>query len=43
MIVSGNADMVKLEEYALAKGDVQALSGRQEYLESIVNDILFGQ
>ncbi|MDD3958916.1 MAG: xylose isomerase [Clostridiaceae bacterium] len=41
-IVSGKANLAQLEAYALAKGDVKANSGRQEYLESLVNDILFG-
>ncbi|MBN1892143.1 MAG: xylose isomerase [Clostridiales bacterium] len=41
-IVSGQTDISKLEEYALTKGDVKANSGRQEYLESVVNDVLFG-
>ena len=42
MILSGKASIAQLEEYALAKGDVVAKSGRQEYLESVINDILFG-
>lgn len=41
-IVSGKASMAQLEQYALEKGDVVAKSGRQEYLESIINDVLFG-
>jgi len=41
-IVSGKANMAQLEQYALEKGDVVAKSGRQEYLESIINDVLFG-
>jgi len=41
-IVSGKSNLAQLEAYALAKGDVKANSGRQEYLESLVNDILFG-
>ena len=42
-IVSGKATMADLEKYALAMGDVKTnTSGRQEYLENIVNSILFG-
>ena len=42
-IISGNADFKKLEEYALQKGEVTSSlsSGRQELLESIVNNIIF--
>lgn len=42
MVVAGKADLKQLETYALEKGDVIAHSGRQEYLESILNDVLFG-
>ena len=41
-IVSGKATIRDLEKYALEKGDVTAESGRQEYLESILNTVLFG-
>ena len=41
-IVSGEVTMADLEKYALEKGEVKAQSGRQERLESILNDILFG-
>jgi len=41
-ILSGNASMKDLEAYALAKGNVASESGRQEYLEAIFNDVLFG-
>ena len=41
-IVDGRATMEQLEKYALEKGDVAAESGRQEYLEALVNSILFG-
>lgn len=43
-IVSGRATMEQLEQYALAKGDVldSVHSGRQEYLETVLNSILFG-
>lgn len=42
-IISGKADFKKLEEYALQKGEVTSSlsSGRQELLESIVNNIIF--
>lgn len=43
-IADGQATMEELEEYALSMGDVGTnTSGRQEYLESIVNDVLFGR
>lgn len=43
-IVSGKATMADLEKYALKKGDVIGVleSGRQEYLENIMNAIMFG-
>ncbi len=42
-IVNGNTSLEALSAYALALGSVEChTSGRQEYLESIVNDILFG-
>lgn len=43
-IIAGKADMNGLEKYALAKGDVRASvsSGRQEYLENVLNAVLFG-
>ncbi len=41
-IISGSCTLEKLSAYALAKGNVTCKdSGRQEYLESVVNDILF--
>ncbi len=41
-IVNGNATLEKLSEYALANKNLNTkVSGRQEYLESIVNDIIF--
>ena len=42
-IISGKATMADLEAYALSKGDVTASlkSGRQELLESILNNIMF--
>ena len=41
-IVSGKATMADLEKHALAQGEVPALvSGRQEYLENILNSLMF--
>ncbi len=42
-IVAGKADFRSLEKYALEKGEVvdSITSGRQELLESIVNNVLF--
>ncbi|HAG13083.1 MAG TPA: xylose isomerase [Ruminococcus sp.] len=42
-IIAGKADLRSLSEYALAKGEVMdsLTSGRQEMLESIVNNVLF--
>lgn len=43
-IVDGSAGMKELEEYALSMGDVTTnQSGRQEYLEQVLNEILFGR
>ncbi len=41
-IISGKADFKKIEEYALSKGEVTASlsSGRQELLESILNNVI---
>ncbi|HZK39655.1 MAG TPA: xylose isomerase [Clostridia bacterium] len=43
-IVSGKATMADLEQYALKKGDVidTLESGKQEYLENILNALMFG-
>lgn len=42
-IVAGEATMQELEQYALEKGDVATNeSGRQEYLENLLNSLLFG-
>ena len=42
-IVDGNVTMAELEQYALAMGDVTTnTSGRQEYLENIMNAMMFG-
>lgn len=41
-IVDGSATMEELEAYALKMGDVTTnISGKQEYLENIVNSIMF--
>ncbi|MDR1157399.1 MAG: xylose isomerase [Oscillospiraceae bacterium] len=43
-IVSGKATLAQLEEYALSLGEVTTnTSGRQEYLESILNSVMLGQ
>ncbi|HYE82234.1 MAG TPA: xylose isomerase [Clostridia bacterium] len=42
-IVAGRATLADLEKHALLLGDVKDLkSGRQEYLENIVNSVMFG-
>ena len=41
-IVNGKATLEELAAYALKNGEVSAESGRQEYLESIMNSVLFG-
>ncbi|MCL2106238.1 MAG: xylose isomerase [Oscillospiraceae bacterium] len=40
-IAEGGADMDALEFHALQKGEVYAASARQEYLESMINALLF--
>ncbi|MDR0986234.1 MAG: xylose isomerase [Ruminococcus sp.] len=42
-IISGKAKIEDIEKYALAKGEVMdsLTSGRQEYLEAILNNIMF--
>ena len=42
-IIAGKAKMPELEKYVLEKGDVisSVSSGRQEMLESILNNVLF--
>lgn len=41
-IVDGSISIEELEKYALEMGDVTTnISGRQEYLESVVNEIMF--
>ncbi len=41
-IVSGKATINDLEKYALSLGEVKNESGRQEYLEGILNEVMFG-
>ncbi len=41
-IVDANIDLETLSDYALGNGEPSAESGRQEYLEMIMNDVLFG-
>lgn len=40
-IVDGQVSIQELEKYALEKGDVSTETGRQEYLESLLNNIMF--
>lgn len=40
-IVEGKTSLKELSEYALGLGEVKVESGAQEYLESIINQILF--
>ena len=41
-IVNGTATLQSLAEYALKMGDVDVKSsGRQEYLENVINSIMF--
>lgn len=42
-IVSGTVTMEELEQYALNMGDVTTnISGKQEYLEAVINSVMFG-
>ena len=42
-IVSGKATLESLSQYVDTLGDVEMkISGKQEYLESVVNDVMFG-
>ena len=42
-IVDGSITMAELEQYALEMGDITTnISGKQEYLEQVLNEILFG-
>lgn len=40
-ILSGKTGLPELEAYALKKGEPKLYSGRQEYLESVVNNVIF--
>lgn len=40
-IVDGKTNFEELSAYALSLGEVQVESGRQEYLESVLNELLF--
>ena len=42
-ILSGNATLESLEKYALERGEVVDVveSGRQEYLENVLNAVMF--
>lgn len=40
-IVNGETDLNELSEYALSSNEVKPESGRQEYLESVINSIIF--
>jgi xylose isomerase len=40
-IINGELSIAELEKYALEMGDVKVGSGRQEYLEGILNSLLF--
>jgi xylose isomerase len=43
-IVDGTVTMAELEQYALNSGDVTSnVSGKQEYLEQIINEIMFAR
>ncbi len=41
-IMKNRATLETLETWALAQGDVATTSGRQEYLEAVLNSVLFG-
>jgi xylose isomerase len=41
-IIENKTSMAELERYALEKGEVETTSGRQEYLETIVNSLIIG-
>ncbi|MEW8972934.1 MAG: xylose isomerase [Tissierellaceae bacterium] len=40
-IVEGKISLAELEEYTIGNGEVAMESGKQEYLESVLNNILF--
>ncbi|HAA83077.1 MAG TPA: xylose isomerase, partial [Thermotoga naphthophila] len=39
-IVEGKTDFEKLEEYIIDKEDIELPSGKQEYLESLLNSYI---
>jgi xylose isomerase len=41
-IVEGTTNFNELFTYALAQNEIRVYSGRQEYLESVINNVLFG-
>ena len=41
-IVEGTTNFKELFTYALAQNEIRVDSGRQEYLESVINNVLFG-
>lgn len=42
-IVSGRADLTSLQKYALGLGQIENSSGRQEYLETMLNEYLLSE
>ena len=40
-IVEGKTDLKELSDYAMGLGEISVASGRQEYLESVINEIMF--
>jgi len=41
-IRAGQVSLTELEQIALAKGEVETGSGRQEYLETLINNLIIG-
>lgn len=41
-IVDGKTDLQELYDYAMGLGEIKVESGRQEYLEAVLNEIMFG-
>ena len=42
-IVDGNVTLEQLSDYAMGLENVEVESGRQEYLEAIVNNVIFSK
>jgi xylose isomerase len=42
MIIDGTTNFDELYAYTLTRENIQVDSGRQEYLEAVINNILFG-